>query len=106
MSPCLVECVTQYEINLTIPVFIHYKDGTKIQNGCLADYPGRPVPKSLDRFMRFDLLRHTIPFGAQIRSLAKAIESFPEEWKRQARIALRAHAGMPQDPIDMLGPIN
>ncbi len=95
--------MTQDEINLSIPVFIRYPDGTKIQNGCLADYPGHPVQRG--RFMRFDMLRHTVPLGAQIRSLAAAIEKFPAEWKRQARNYLRAHHGLPLDPLDTM-PIN
>ena len=96
--------VTQYEKNLATPVYLRMKDGRLIQNGTLADYPGHRVERS--NRMKFDMLRHTVPFGAQIRSLAKAIEGFPEEWKRQSRIALRASYGLPQDPVDILGPIN
>jgi len=98
--------MTTYERNLATPVYIRCKDGRLFQNGCLADYPGRPVAKSLDRILRFDMLRHVIPFGQQIRSLAAAMENFPAEWKRQSRMAIRAAYNLPQDPVDMLGPIN
>lgn len=96
--------MTQYEINLTVPAFVTLPDGRKIQNGCLADYPGHPM-FSRGRLMQFDMLRHTIPFHTQIRSLAKAIEGFPAEWKRQSRVALRLHYGLPADPLDAQ-PIN
>jgi hypothetical protein len=90
----------QYEINLATPVFVRYPDGSRIQNGCLADYPGHPVVRSADRIMRFDMLRRITTIHTAVRELSLAMESFPKEWKRQARNHLRAHYGLPLDPLD------
>ena len=88
------------------PVYIRLKDGRLIQNGILADYPGRPVPKSPDRIMRFDMLRRRLTFHQQIQSLTAAIENdFSKEWKRQTRVYLRLHYGLSADPLDEF-PIN
>jgi hypothetical protein len=95
--------VTQYEINLATPAFMRLKDGSRIQNGCLADYPGYPMPRG--RFMMFDMLRRRMSIHDAVKSLAAAAEHFPKEWKRQTRVALRLHYGLPADPVDAF-PIN
>jgi len=96
--------VTQYEINLATPVYVEYK-GRRYQNGCLADYPGHPVPKSLDRIMRFDMLRRCTSIHDAVRELAAAAEHFPFEWKRQSRNSLRVAYGLPI-PYEDQFPIN
>jgi len=94
--------VTQYEINLATPVYVEYK-GKRYQNGCLADYPGRPVPRG--RFMVFNMLRRRTSIHDAVRELAAAAESFPAEWKRQSRNALRVAYGLPI-PYEDQFPIN
>jgi hypothetical protein len=61
------------------PVYIRMKDGRLIQNGSLLDYPGRPVPRSLDRIMRFDMLRHTTSIHTAVREISKL--KFSDEHK-------------------------
>jgi hypothetical protein len=87
------------------PVYIRAKDGRLIQNGILADYPGQPVARSDDRIMKVNMLRRRMSIHEAVKSLAAAAEHFPKERKRQSRVALRLHYGLPADPLDAF-PIN
>lgn len=57
--------------DIDAPVYIRMKDGRLIQNGSLLDYPGRPVPRSLDRIMRFNMLRHVTSIHRAVREISK-----------------------------------
>jgi hypothetical protein len=44
------------KVDIDAPVYIRLNDGRLIQNGTMLDIPRVPVPKSLDRIVRFDAL--------------------------------------------------
>jgi hypothetical protein len=69
----------------------------------LTDAPQSVVRGTL---MRFNMLRPVNEVHVTMAEFCAALEKCPAEWKRQSRNALRAHYGLPQDPVDMLGPIN
>jgi hypothetical protein len=97
--------VNQYEKNLATPVYLGTRTGELLEWGSLADIPRKPVVRFADRLLRFDMLARRTSIHDAVKSLAAAIENFPEEWKRQARNALRTRSGMPI-PFEDSMPIN
>jgi len=72
----------------------------------MCDHTDDPQNVVRGRFLCFNMLRPINEVHVPMKEFCAAIEKFPAEWKRQSRIALRAAYNLPQDPIDMLGPIN
>jgi hypothetical protein len=78
---------------LDSPVYIRYQ-GRLYQNGILADYRGRPVPRSADRRMKFDLREHGfMSIHQAVREIASL--EFSKEQKRLFRVYCSEHYGLP-----------
>lgn len=63
-----------------------------------------PLAVARGRFLAFNMLRAADEY-VPMSKLCAAIESFPEEWKRQSRNALRERSGLPI-PFEDSMPIN
>jgi hypothetical protein len=72
----------------------------------MCDYTNAPQEVVRGILMCFNMLRPVNEVHVPMKEFCAALENFPLEWKRQSRIAIRAAYNLPQDPVDMLGPIN
>jgi hypothetical protein len=74
-----------------------------------ADRIRNPRKEGVNMIVSRDADGHLVPLmkarDASGQTFLEALESMPEESKRQTRVALRLHYGLPADPLDEF-PIN
>lgn len=71
----------------------------------MCDHTNDPQNVVRGKFLLFNMLRPVNEVYVPMKEFCAALESFPLEWKRQVRVALRLRSGLPADPLDEF-PIN